>query len=93
MIDRDAVYPGHRSNVAQEIETELLIERGIDGVLCVDEEQHVTVRGRAHDRLGCDVAAGTWPRLHHELLSKSFREPLGDQPCRDVGQLPPPGRR
>src|SRR5215468_5013613 len=37
-----------RCDVADEIETELVVERGVDRVRCRDEEQRVTVRWRAH---------------------------------------------
>src|SRR5215472_2968274 len=52
-----------RRDVADEIETELVIERGVDGVPTADYEQRVAVSGRAHDRLGADIAARAWSIL------------------------------
>ena len=44
----------------------------------------MAVRGRAHDRLGGDIAAGARPVLDNERLTEAFRQPLADQPCNDV---------
>src|SRR5262249_25546194 len=43
------------------------------GVRVIDYEQRVAVRGRTHDGLGGYVAAGTWPVLNEELLTKAPR--------------------
>src|SRR5262249_598499 len=40
--------------------------------------------GRAHTRLGGDIAVATWPVLHDELLAEPLREPLSHQACGDV---------
>ena len=42
-------------------------------------EQRVAVRGRSHDRLGGDVAAGARPVLDDELLAEALRQPLTGQ--------------
>jgi hypothetical protein len=42
------------------------------------------VRGRAHDRLGGDIAAGALAVVNNERLAEPFRQPLADQPCNDV---------
>jgi hypothetical protein len=41
----------------------------------------MAVRGRAHDRLGGDIAAGARAVLNNERLAEPFRQPLADQPC------------
>src|SRR5215470_1728401 len=45
------VNAGDRRDVADEIETKLVIERGVDGIPTADHEQRVAVCGRAHDGL------------------------------------------
>ena len=50
----------------------------------VDQEQRVAVGGRAHDRLGADIAAGARPVLDDELLAEPLRQPLADQARDDV---------
>ena len=49
-----------------------------------EHEQRMTVRGRLHERLRGDVAAGARPVIDDELLAKSLRQPLPDQACDDV---------
>src|SRR5262244_427716 len=60
-----------RRDVADEIETELVIERGVDGVPTADYEQRVAVRRCAHDRLGADIAARAWSILDDEWLTEN----------------------
>jgi len=48
-------------DVANEIEVEPVVERGIDGIRITDEEQRVAIRGRLGDSLGGDIAAGARP--------------------------------
>ena len=52
----------------------------------VDQEQRVAVGRSAHDRLGGDIAAGTWPVLDDELLAEPLRQPLAHQTRDDVGR-------
>ena len=52
----------------------------------VDEEQRVTVRRRAHDRLGGDIALAPGPVFDDEWLAEPLRQPLTDQACDDVGR-------
>jgi hypothetical protein len=75
-----------RRDVADEIETELVVERGVDGVPTADYEQRVAVRRCAHDGLGADIAAAARPVLDHEWLAKPLRQPLTDQTGDDVGR-------
>jgi hypothetical protein len=44
----------------------------------------MAVRGRAHDRLGGDIAAGARSVFNNERLTEPFRQRLADQPCNDV---------
>ena len=47
-------------------------------------EKRVAVRGRAHDRLGGDIAAGAWPVLDDKWLAEPLRQPLTHQAREDV---------
>ena len=44
----------------------------------------MAVRGRAHDRLGGDIAAGAWAVLNNERLAEPLRQPLADQSRNNV---------
>src|SRR5262249_26419548 len=77
---------GDRQDVAAEIETKLFVYRSIDRVCRSDEEQCVTIRRRAHDRLGRDIGGSTRPVFDDEWLSQPLRQPLSDQACDDVGR-------
>src|SRR6266516_5272558 len=65
-----------RRDIADEIETKLVIERGVDGVPTADQEKRVSVGGRTHDRLGADIAAGARPVLNNEWLAEPLGQPL-----------------
>src|SRR5262252_1271301 len=65
-----------RRDVADEIETELVIECGVDGVPTADYEQRVAVRRCAHDRLGANIAARAWSILDDERWTEPLRQPL-----------------
>ena len=68
-----------------EIEIQLGIERGVDGVPTADHEQRVAVCWRAHDRFGADIGAGARPVVDDEWLPEPLRQPLSDQASDDVG--------
>jgi hypothetical protein len=68
-----------RSDVAIEIEFEILIERRVPGVGRSGEQQRVAVRRRSHDRFRREIAAGAGPVLDDERLTEALREPLADQ--------------
>jgi hypothetical protein len=51
----------------------------------LEHEDRITVRLRAHDRLGTDVATRARAVLDDEWLPEPFREPLTQQTCKDVG--------
>ena len=61
------------SDVAEEIEIELVIESCAGRVAAVDQEERVAIRWRAHDGLGSDIAGGTCPVLDDERLPESLR--------------------
>src|SRR3954454_2153892 len=77
-----------RRDVTEEIETEFLVQRRIDGVWRTNQEQRVAVGRRVHDRLGGDVAAGAQPVFDDEWLAEPLRQPLTDQPRQDVVRAP-----
>src|SRR5262249_48887510 len=74
-----------RRDVTDEIEVELVIERRVDRVGRMDQEERIAIRGRTHDRLRGDITAGARPVLDDELLAEPLREPLADQASDDVG--------
>ena len=67
-----------------EIEIELVVERGVDGVGRRDQKQRVAVGRRAHDRLGGDIGAAARPVFDDDRLAEPLRQPLPHQPRRDV---------
>src|SRR5215468_430069 len=62
-----------RSDVADQIETELVVERGVDRVHHSGHKQRISVRGRVHDRLGTDIAGRARPILDDKLLTETLR--------------------
>src|SRR5215472_18578364 len=85
------VNAGDRRDVADEIETKLVIERGVDGIPTADHEQRVSVCGRAHDGLGSDVGTSTRSVLDDEWLAKPLRQPLAHQ-ARDHVEIAASGK-
>jgi hypothetical protein len=55
-------------DIANKIETQLLVERRVDDVVRTDDEQGVAVRWCADDRLGTDIATCPRPVLNDEGL-------------------------
>ena len=76
---------GDRDDVAQKVETELVVERGVDGIGRRHQQQRVAVRRGAHDRLGGDIGAAAGPAFHHDRLAEPLRQPLPGEPRGDVG--------
>ena len=64
---------GDGRNVPDEIEIEVVVKRCADRIIRPDQEECVTVRSCAHDRLGADIAASTGPVLDDEWLAQAFR--------------------
>src|SRR5262249_49850733 len=73
-------------DVADEIQTKLVIERDIDGVPTAHQEERITVRGRTHGALGSNIAGRTRPVFNDEWLAEPLGEPLAYQPCKDVAR-------
>src|SRR5262249_35162608 len=71
-------------DVPDEIEAEVFVERCVDRVEGARHQKRLAVRGRAHDRLGGDIAAGAWAVLNNGRLAGPFRQPLADEPCNNV---------
>ncbi len=74
----------NRRDVAKKHETELVVERRVDGARRADHEERVAVGGRAHDRLGCDIGGGARPVFDDERLAEPLLQPLSDQARADV---------
>ena len=75
----------HRRDVADEIETELVVDRRVGGVVRGHSEERVAVRRRAHDRLGTDIGGAARPVLDDEWLAEPLRraiDPSGARTCR-----------
>src|SRR5262249_38090509 len=68
-----------RGDVADEIETELVVGLRVDGVRRASQEQRVAVRRRLPPRLGAHIAGSTRPVLDDEWLAEPLRQPLADQ--------------
>ena len=73
-----------RLHLAHEIEIELVIERGVDGVGRRDQKQRVAVRCRAQHLLGRNIGAAARPVLDDERLPELFRKPLPHQARREI---------
>ncbi len=72
-------------DVANEVETELVVERGVDGIRRRDKEQRIAVRGRTHDGFGGDIGGCSGPIFDEELLAEPLGQPLTDETRGDVG--------
>src|SRR6266853_1917121 len=66
-----AVGARDRSDIADEIEIELFVERRVDHIWRTDQEERIAVRGRTHDRLGANIAAATRPVFDDEWLAEA----------------------
>jgi hypothetical protein len=69
---------GDWSEVADNIEIECLIERGVPCIGGSGEKERVAVRRRFGDCFGGKRAAGARAILDDKLLAKVLRQPLGD---------------
>ena len=55
---RNALDPPNRRDVKDKVEADLLVERDVDRVLRVQQQQRVAVRWRVGHGFGCDVTGG-----------------------------------
>ena len=60
------------SDVAYDIEIELVVKCRVYGRGSVDHQQRVAVRRRTYDGLGADIATAARPVLHDKLLAQSL---------------------
>src|SRR5215467_12638626 len=81
-----ASNPRNRRNVANEIKTQLVVERCTDRVMRTDQQNCIAIGGRVNDRLGSANAATSRPVLNYELMVEALREPLGNQTRYDIGR-------
>ena len=83
--ERHARGAADRHEVAEKIDTELVVERVVDRMRRNRLEQCVAVRRRFRGRFGADIAAGARPVLDDKGLPHPLRQPLRHQPGKDVG--------
>src|SRR5215813_2843105 len=83
-----AVNARYRCDVANEVETEVVIECHVPCVMCTDLEERRAVGRRLHDCLGSNIAARTRPVFDDELLTKVVRQPLTEKTCKQVRHTP-----
>src|SRR5262245_19919837 len=74
-----AYESGHRRDIADEIERELVVERGVDRVGRGDPEQRVAVGRGAHHHFGGNVGIGARPVLDHDRLAEPLSQPLAQE--------------
>src|SRR5436190_20348736 len=68
-----------RHDVADEIETEVVVERRVDRIGHSDQEERVAVCRRAHDRFGTNIGARAWSVLDDEWLAQPLGQPSTHQ--------------
>src|SRR5262245_28212641 len=83
---RSAADAGDWRSVTNEIETELFVKRSVVCVRRAAKVQRIAVRCRAYDCLGAQCAAGAASIFDDKWLAKSFRQPLTNQPRKNVGR-------
>ena len=84
--ERGAADGADRREVAGEIEIQMLIKRGVDGIGRDDEEERIAVRRGVGDDFGADIAGGARPIVDDELLTEAFRHRLRHQARDNVGR-------
>jgi len=65
-----------RSDISDDVEIELVVERCTDGMRRADQKEGIAICGRIHDRLGTYIAAAARSVLDHELLAETLRQTL-----------------
>jgi hypothetical protein len=79
-----AVDARDRRDVADEIETKVVVERRVERVNRRNLEQRIAVWGRTDDGFGGHIAAGARPVLDDEWLPETLRQRLTDKACKEV---------
>src|SRR5262249_12262315 len=69
-----------RSDIADEIEAEPLVEGRIDGIGRIREQKRMAISGGAHDGFRCEVVGSTRAVFDNERLSETFLQPLSHEP-------------
>jgi hypothetical protein len=77
---------GNRRDIADEIETKIVVKRGVPGVIRTNHQERIAIGRRPHHRLGGETAARARPVLDHELLAEPFRQQLARQPANYVSR-------
>src|SRR5262245_16885615 len=85
-----AANPRDRSDVTQEVITEIAVECGVDVVDHGSQQQHVPIGRRMYDSPRSGIAADTRPILHDQLLVKPLGQPLSYKARQDVGRATSP---
>jgi hypothetical protein len=62
-------YAGNRRDIADEVEFEICIERGVARIRKIGKEDRIAIGARIHDRLGRNVATSARPVLNDERLA------------------------
>jgi hypothetical protein len=68
-----------RHDVLDEIETEIVIERRIDGIRRAGHQQRVTIGRRMSDQLGAEIAGGAGAVVDDNRLAQALGQPLRDK--------------
>jgi hypothetical protein len=79
-----AVDARDRRDVADEIETKVVVECRVERVNRRNLEQRIAVWGRTDDGFGGHIAAGARPVLDDEWLPETLRQRLTDKACKEV---------
>jgi hypothetical protein len=77
---------GDRRDVADEVEGELVLDRGVDGVVVQHQQERVAVGLGLGDAVAGNAAAGARLVLDHEGPAELLGQPLADQSGDDVGR-------
>jgi hypothetical protein len=86
-----AADPGNRCDVADEIEIELLKQRGVDRIRRNGQQERVAIGRGVHDGLGGQIAAGPRAVFDDEWLTEPLLQPLPDAACEHISR--PAGRK
>jgi hypothetical protein len=79
-------HPGDRRDVANDVEAQIVVEPGAEGIHRGDHEQRVAVRGSADHRFGREIAAGAGTIVDDERMAQPGRQPIGDDAREQIGR-------